>query len=66
MPKYMIPVDVTAAHGHQTFSVVADSPEEAIGVFKNGGGEFEEEEIEVLNLATESIAVSDIWIKEDD
>jgi len=62
MHKYMIPVCVTKAEGQQTFSVEADSPEEAIEAFKNGEGELVEEEIEVTDLDTESISVEDLWI----
>ncbi len=64
MPKYMIPVDVTSAAGTQVFSVVANSPEEAVDIFRVTGGEFVEEEIEVIGLGTDSISVNDLWVEE--
>lgn len=50
--EYLVTVPVTEASGHQFFTVVADSPEEAIRKVKEGIGNFEEEEItaDLLNF----------------
>ncbi len=58
----MIPVDVESASGTQTFSVISDSPEKALEIFNNVGGDFEEEEVEVIGLAVDTISVKDLWI----
>jgi hypothetical protein len=48
--KYRLTCAVTSAHGAQTFTVEASSPDEAIAKHKLGESEFEEEEVEVMSL----------------
>jgi len=62
MPKYMIPVDIISAEGTQIFSVVADSPKEALSLFSEKGGELEWEDVEVTTIGTDNINVNDLWI----
>lgn len=54
--KYLITLDVITASGFQQFSVEAESPEEALAKFQNGGGLFEDQEVEVTELRTPSLA----------
>lgn len=49
MPRYRISVGVTAVQGSQEYAVVADSEEEALVEFEANGGQFLEEEIEVMD-----------------
>lgn len=50
MKKYQIQTVVEAASGTQLWSVVAESEAEALAKFKQGLGEFVEEEVEVTQL----------------
>lgn len=51
MPKYFLDREVKSAHGSQTFSVEANSLEEAKQKFEETGGEYELEEVEVTRLS---------------
>lgn len=50
MSEFLVTVSVKTASGWQQFKVNADTKEEAIALVKNGGGEFQEEELEVDSL----------------
>ncbi len=50
MPRYEINVTVSSAQGHQTYAVEAESPEAVIAEFERNGGEFLEEEVEVMDF----------------
>lgn len=49
--KYRIATTIEAAHGTQWWAVDADSPEEALRLHNAGESKFDEEEIEVTELA---------------
>jgi len=59
--RYYVDIPVTAVSGFQTYSVEADSPADALSLFKQGFGPFlfEEEEVEVTTLGVDKITNSD-------
>lgn len=59
MSIYNIETEVESTHGTQTWEVVADSPEEALELCKNGKCKFVEEELEVTHLSYPD--VSDVY-----
>lgn len=48
---YIVTRKVVKVHGHQTFTVEAESYEEAAKIVVNGGGKFDDEEIAVYELS---------------
>lgn len=48
--SYLITVKVLAARGHQVFELKAESAEEAVKLFNDGGGEFVTEEVSVTDI----------------
>ena len=48
---YIVTRKVVKVHGHQTFTVEAESYEEAAKLVVNGGGKFDDEEIAVYQLS---------------
>ena len=50
LEPYLVVVQVKRAEGSQTFRVKASSEADAIKRFKSSGGEFVEEEVEVVDL----------------
>lgn len=59
MSIYNIETEVESTHGTQTWEVVADSPEEALELCKNGECKFVDEELEVTHLSYPD--VSDVY-----
>lgn len=53
--RYEIRCDVEAAGGWQSFAVEAESEAEALAKFKEHGGEFLYEEVEVTELGTPEV-----------
>ena len=63
--KYDIIVSVIAK-GHQIFRLEADSPEDAVIKFKlHGADEIISEELEVQELETDKIHITDVTIVEE-
>lgn len=50
MKTYQVIIPIKKATGRQFWNVSADSPEEAERIVRNGGGEFESDEIEIEEL----------------
>lgn len=48
--KYLVCADIESAQGSQTWTVEAETEEEAIEIMNGGGGEFDCEEVEVTAL----------------
>lgn len=59
MPKFLITTGVVSASGWQLWEVEAETIEEARKKFDAEGGDFVEEEIEVTDIAFESIEHKD-------
>lgn len=55
MPEYTIQTKVLAVSGHQFWTVVADSEEEALQKYKEGDYEFEHEDIEVIDTGEPTV-----------
>lgn len=51
MTKYRVTYDVLKATGFQSYTIEADTPEQAETLVRKGGGEFEAEEVEVYELS---------------
>lgn len=56
--KYFIDVEVKRACGTQIWEIEADSPEDALAKFQEGGGDIIQEELEVLSL--EEVALDSV------
>ena len=50
MKKYYVTAEILHATGYQTYSVLANSEEEAIKELNDGGGEWVEEDVEITDL----------------
>lgn len=48
---YFVTRDIVSVSGTQTFAVEAESHEEAARIVMNGGGEFDDDDIEVTGLS---------------
>lgn len=58
--KYLISSAVTAVRGTQYWVVQAESEQEALDIFNFGGGDFLEQEIEVLDTDETSVEIYEI------
>jgi hypothetical protein len=65
MPNFMIPVDAISVRGTQIYRVEAESFKKAIEILRAGGGEFEYEDLEVMDLDFDSVCEDDTWTCED-
>lgn len=54
MKKFIVRVPVTHVDGHQTYSIDAESEDDAVAKVRAGEGEFYSEHLEVMSLDFES------------
>ena len=59
MPEFRIEAHVDAAHGTQTFKINAETKQDAIDIFNKGGGDFVEQDVEVVSL--DPVSLEDVY-----